>query len=141
MPAPIVRGTCPHDCPRTCAILVTVEDGRATKVDGDPDHPFTQGFLCTKVNRYIERTYHPERLLRPLRRIGRKGEGKFAPISWDDALDEIAERQTSIARSPEGPQAILPYSYAGTMGYVQSASMDRRVLPLPRRPKPDRHHC
>src|SRR5687767_8132483 len=141
MPATIVRAACPHDCPDTCAMLVTVEDGRATKVAGDPDHPFTQGFLCTKVNRYIERTYHPERLLRPLRRIGRKGEGKFAPISWDDALDEIAERLTSIARSPEGPQAILPYSYAGTMGYVQSASMDRRFFHLLGASKLDRTIC
>src|SRR5688572_6609700 len=141
MAATIVRGACPHDCPDTCAMLVTLEDGRATKVAGDPDHPFTQGFLCTKVNRYIERTYHPERLLRPLRRTGRKGEGKFAPISWDDALDEIAERLTSIARSPEGPQAILPYSYAGTMGYVQSASIDRRFFHLLGASKLDRTIC
>src|SRR5918992_4445015 len=128
MTSEVVRVACPHDCPDTCAMLVTVEEGRATKVAGDPDHPFTQGFLCTKVNRYVERTYHPERLLRPMRRIGRKGEGRFESISWDDALDEMAVRLTSIARSPDGPQAILPYSYAGTMGYVQSASMDRRFF-------------
>src|SRR5688572_30337451 len=141
MAATIIRGACPHDCPDTCAMLVTVEDGRATKVAGDPDHPFTQGFLCTKVNRYVERTYHPERVLRPLRRIGRKGDGRFEPISWDDALDEIAERLTSIARSPDGPQAILPYSYAGTMGYVQSASMDRRFFHLLGASKLDRTIC
>src|SRR5919109_1790023 len=137
----IVRGACPHDCPDTCAMLVTVVEARATKVAGDPDHPFTQGFLCTKVNRYVERTYHPERLLRPLRRVGRKGEGRFEPISWDAALDEIAEGLTSIARSPEGPEAILPYSYAGTMGYVQSSSMDRRFFHLLGASKLDRTIC
>ena len=141
MPATIVRGACPHDCPDTCAMLVTVENGRATKVAGDPEHPFTQGFLCTKVNRYVERTYHPERLLRPMRRIGRKGEGRFESISWEDALDEIAQRLTSIARSPDGSQAILPYSYAGTMGYVQSASMDRRFFHVLGASKLDRTIC
>ncbi|MDQ4079805.1 MAG: molybdopterin-dependent oxidoreductase [Gemmatimonadota bacterium] len=141
MTATIVKGACPHDCPDTCAMLVTVENGRATKVAGDPDHPFTQGFLCTKVNRYVERTYHPERLLRPMRRIGRKGEGRFESISWDDALDEIAARLTSVARSPDGPQAILPYSYAGTMGYVQSASMDRRFFHVLGASKLDRTIC
>ncbi len=123
-----VRGACPHDCPDTCAMLVTVEDGRAVKVAGDPDHPFTQGFLCAKVNRYLERTYHPDRLTTPLRRIGPKGSGQFAPISWDDALDEIATRLGAIASGPHGAQAILPYSYAGTMGLVQSASMDHRFF-------------
>src|ERR1700756_3388078 len=80
----IVRGACPHDCPDTCAMLVTVDQGRAVKVAGDPGHPFTNGFLCAKVNRYVERTYHADRLLRPLRRIGPKGAGKFTPVSWDD---------------------------------------------------------
>ena len=124
----VVRGGCPHDCPDTCATLVTVESGRATRIQGDPDHPFTQGFLCAKVNRYLERTYHPERLLRPLRRVGHKGEGKFEPVSWDAALDDIAARLTAIARSPDGPASILPYSYAGTMGLVQSSSVDRRLF-------------
>src|SRR5699024_4479552 len=81
----VVRGACPHDCPDTCAMLVTVEDGRATRVAGDPDHPFTRGFLCAKVNRYIERTYHPDRLLYPMRRTGPKGSGQFERISWDEA--------------------------------------------------------
>src|ERR671919_2243891 len=81
----IVRAACPHDCPDTCAMLVTVEDGRATRVAGDPDHPFTRGFLCAKVNRYVERTYHRDRLLRPMRRVGRKGEARFERISWDVA--------------------------------------------------------
>ena len=109
-------------------MLVTVQDGRAVKVAGDPDHPFTNGFLCTKVNRYIERTYHRDRLTHPLRRVGRKGQGRFEPVSWDDALSEIAERLSGIMRSPDGPQAILPYSYAGTMGMLQGSSMDRRFF-------------
>src|SRR6201989_1538839 len=111
-----VRGACPHDCPDTCAMLVTVESGRATRVAGDPDHPVTQGFLCTKVNRYVERTYHRDRLLYPMRRVGPKGAGQFERITWDEALDEIAQRLNAIRRSPVGSQGILPYSYAGTMG-------------------------
>jgi anaerobic selenocysteine-containing dehydrogenase len=124
----VVRGACPHDCPDTCAMLVTVENGRAVKVAGDPDHPFTQGFLCAKVNRYIERTYHDGRLRTPMRRVGPKGSGQFEPISWDAALDEIAARLGAIAASSDGPQAILPYSYAGTMGLLQGSSMDRRFF-------------
>jgi anaerobic selenocysteine-containing dehydrogenase len=124
----VVRGACPHDCPDTCATLVTVEDGRAVRIAGDPDHPFTNGFLCAKVNRYLERTYHRDRLRTPLRRVGPKGSGRFVPISWDDALGEVAERLNEIRHSADGPQAILPYSYAGTMGLVQSASMDRRLF-------------
>ncbi len=124
----VVRGACPHDCPDTCAMLVTVENGRAVRVSGDRTHPFTQGFLCAKVNRYVERTYHRDRLLRPLRRIGPKGSGQFAPISWDDAIGEVAKRLTDIAGSADGPEAILPYSYAGTMGLVQGSSMDRRFF-------------
>ena len=107
---------------------MTVENGRAVRMAGDPDHPYTRGFLCAKVNRYVERTYHPERVLRPLKRVGAKGEGKFAPVSWDEALDEIAARLGAIARSADGPQAILPYSYAGTMGMIQGESMDRRFF-------------
>src|SRR3954466_5140578 len=124
----VVRGACPHDCPDTCAMLVTVENGRAVRVAGDPDHPFTQGFLCAKVNRYVERTYHEGRLTSPLRRIGPKGSGRFTPISWDSALSEIAERLSGIAASSDGPQSILPYSYAGTMGLLQGSSMDRRFF-------------
>ncbi|MGQ0640404.1 MAG: molybdopterin-containing oxidoreductase family protein [Gemmatimonadaceae bacterium] len=124
----VVRGGCPHDCPDACATLVTVEGGRAVKIAGDPQHPFTQGFLCAKVNRYLERTYHAERLLHPLRRSGPKGSGHFDVITWDEALDEIARRLSEIAASPDGPQAILPYSYAGTMGYVQGSSVDRRFF-------------
>ena len=124
----VVRGACPHDCPDTCSWQVTVKDGRAVKMAGDPDHPFTRGFLCAKVNRYVERTNHRDRLLHPMRRTGRKGEGAFERISWHDALGEIATRLGDIARSGDGPQAILPYSYAGTMGMVQGSSMDRRFF-------------
>jgi anaerobic selenocysteine-containing dehydrogenase len=109
-------------------MLVEVEDGRATRVSGDPDHPPTQGFLCTKVTRYLERVYNPDRLLYPMRRIGAKGEGRFERISWDDALDTIALRFGEIAASKDGPEAILPYSYGGTMGVVNSGSMDRRFF-------------
>jgi anaerobic selenocysteine-containing dehydrogenase len=124
----IVRGACPHDCPDACAMLVTVESGRAVRVAGDPDHPFTRGFLCAKVNRYVERTYHRDRLLHPMRRVGPKGSGQFERVSWDEALDEIAERLSAVRASTDGPQAILPYSYAGTMGMIQGSSMDRRFF-------------
>jgi anaerobic selenocysteine-containing dehydrogenase len=103
-----------------------VEDGVATEVKGDPDHPTTAGVLCTKVSRYVDRTYHPERLLHPMRRVGKKGEGKFERISWSDALDEIAARLKPIAA--RDPQAILPYSYCGTMGLVQGEAMAMRFF-------------
>jgi anaerobic selenocysteine-containing dehydrogenase len=124
----VVRGACPHDCPDTCALLTTVENGRAIKVEGAPDHPTTRGTLCTKVARYLDRTYSSERVLHPLRRAGPKGAGRFERIGWDEALDTIAARFTAIAASPDGPQAILPYSYAGTMGLLQYCSMDRRFF-------------
>src|SRR5262245_64577642 len=88
----IVRGGCPHDCPDACAMLVTVESGRAVRVAGDPEHPFTRGFLCTKVNRYVERTYHRDRLLHPMRRVGPKGKGELERIRWDEAVGEIGRR-------------------------------------------------
>src|SRR5262245_21062034 len=97
----IVRGGCPHDCPDACAMLVTVESGRAVRVAGDAEHPFTRGFLCTKVNRYVERTYHRDRLLHPMRRVGPKGKGQFERVSWDEALDEIAERLNAIRASSD----------------------------------------
>ncbi|HVG38527.1 MAG TPA: molybdopterin-dependent oxidoreductase, partial [Pyrinomonadaceae bacterium] len=124
----VVKAACPHDCPDTCAMLVTVEDGRAVRVEGDPDHPFTRGFLCTKVAKYEQRTHSPDRLQTPLKRVGPKGEGLFEPISWDEALDRVVEEFRALAASAEGPQTILPYSYAGTMGLVQSESMDRRFF-------------
>ncbi|MRW94865.1 molybdopterin-dependent oxidoreductase [Duganella sp. FT80W] len=121
-----VRAACPLDCPDTCALLVTVEDGVATAVKGDPDHPTTAGVLCTKVSRYTERTYHEDRLLYPLKRVGKKGEGKFERISWDEALDTIAARLKPIAE--RAPEAILPYSYCGTMGLIQGESMSSRFF-------------
>ena len=121
-----VRAACPHDCPDTCAIRVTVENGRAIKVQGDPDHPPTHGALCTKVSRYPERTYHAERVLRPMRRSGAKGSGQFVPVSWDEALTDIASKLANIAT--RDPQAIVPYSYAGTMGLLQSESMAARFF-------------
>src|SRR3982751_5351650 len=124
----IVRAACPHDCPDTCAMLVTVEDGQAVRVAGDPLHPFTRGFLCTKVANYEQRTHSPDRVRTCLRRKGAKGIGRFEPISWSEALDEIASRFKTLAESSEGAETILPYSYCGTMGLVQSQSMDRRFF-------------
>ena len=126
----VVRAACPHDCPDTCAMWVTVreEGGRrvAVKVAGDPEHPTTRGVLCTKVSRYLERTYHPDRVLQPLKRVGRKGEGRFTPVSWDEALEDIAARLKAIAAVD--PQRIVPYSYAGTMGLVQGEAMASRFF-------------
>lgn len=122
------RGVCPHDCPDTCSYIVTVEQGRATAIRGNENHDQTRGFLCHKVSRYLDRVYHPDRLLYPLRRVGPKGSGQFERTSWDSALDEIARRFADISRSVDGPQAILPYSYCGTMGKIQSESLDRRFF-------------
>ncbi len=108
-------------------MLVTVVDGRGMRLRGDPRHAVTRGFLCGKVARYLEREYHPDRLLYPRRRVGEKGEGRFEPISWDEALEEIAGRLGSVATEC-GPEAVLPYSYAGTMGLLNGAGMDRRFF-------------
>ena len=121
-----IRGACPHDCPDTCALLTTVENGVAIRVQGNPDHLQTGGVLCNKVSRYAERTYHAERLLVPLRRAGPKGSGRFEPVSWDMALSDIAVRLQSIAA--RDPQAIVPYSYCGTMGQVQGEAMAGRFF-------------
>ena len=123
---PTIHAVCPHDCPDTCSMLITVDTGRAIKVEGNPDHPPTDGVLCTKVARYLERTYHPERLMTPFKRIGAKGSGQFEPISWEEALDTLAQRLTTIAA--RDPEAILPYSYGGTMGLVQSEGMAARFF-------------
>ena len=123
----IRRSVCALDCPDCCSLLVTVENGHATKLRGDPAHPVTRGFLCGKVAQYLEREYSPHRLLYPQRRTGAKGEGRFERISWDDALDTIADRLRSIA-AEFGPEAILPYSYAGTMGLLNGEGMDRRFF-------------
>jgi anaerobic selenocysteine-containing dehydrogenase len=122
-----LKVVCPHDCPDTCVMTVDVEDGRAVAIGGDPDHRFTQGFLCAKVNHYLERVYSPDRIRQPLRRTGTKGEGKLAPITWEEALDEIAARFRQVIAA-HGPQAILPYSYAGNMGLLSYGSMDRRFF-------------
>src|SRR5919202_413485 len=126
--ATIVRAACPHDCPDTCAMLVRVERGRAVAVAGDPAHPFTRGSLCTKVANYHERTHSPDRVKTCLRRIGKKGEGRFVLVSWDEALDESASRFRARAESDEGAETIMPYSYCGRMGLVRSESRDRRFF-------------
>ncbi len=125
-PDSLVRGACPHDCPDTCSLITTVENGVALRVHGNPAHRHTDGALCTKVSRYTERSYHPERLLQPLRRSGPKGSGRFEPVDWDTALDDIAARLRTIAA--RDPQAIVPYSYAGTMGQVQGEAMAGRFF-------------
>ncbi len=122
----VVRGACPHDCPDTCALLTTVRDGVAIKVQGNPEHAPTAGVLCAKVSRYAERTNHPDRVLTPLKRSGPKGSGRFEPVGWDQALREIAARLKAIAAAD--PQGILPYSYMGTMGLVQGESMAARFF-------------
>lgn len=122
----VVRGACPHDCPDTCALEILVdEQGRAVTVRGSADHPITRGWLCAKVNRYLDRVYHAERLLYPQRRVGPKGSGKFARISWEEAIAEITARWKDIIVQ-HGAQCILPYSYAGTLGLVQGAVTDNR---------------
>lgn len=122
----IVHAACPHDCPDTCAMLVTVADGRVTRVQGDPAHPPTAGALCNKVARYAERTYHAERILHPLRRVGPKGSGRFERVSWDQALTAIATKLKALAA--RNPESIVPYSYAGTMGLVQGEGMAGRFF-------------
>jgi len=114
----IRRSVCPHDCPSQCALVVTVDDGRVTDVGGDPAHPFTRGVVCGKVHDYAERLYAPTRVLTPLRRVGAKGEGRFEPVGWDAAIDEIARRWRGIMEQ-WGGEAILPFSYGGTLGLLQ----------------------
>jgi anaerobic selenocysteine-containing dehydrogenase len=136
-PARTVQAVCSHDCPDSCAVLVSVNElGKATRIQGDPAHPVTRGFLCGKVAKYLDRVYSPARLLQPMRRRPGAPKGKvasgreaevFEPIGWDDALDLIAERLRSIAQQ-HGPESILPYSYAGTMGVLGYGSMDRRFF-------------
>jgi len=121
-----VQAACPHDCPDTCAMRVTVQGDKVIRLQGDPDHPTTNGALCTKVSRYAERTEHAERVLKPLKRVGPKGLWQFVEVSWDEALDDIATRLAAIAR--RAPEAIVPYSYAGTMGMVQGEGMAARFF-------------
>ncbi|NLI90951.1 MAG: molybdopterin-dependent oxidoreductase [Peptococcaceae bacterium] len=112
------RSVCPYDCPDTCGIIAEIKNGQVVKVTGDPEHPYTQGFLCAKMAHYEKTVHSPQRLTKPLLRTGKKGEGKFSAISWDDAIDQITDRWKSII-AQYGAEAILPYSYAGTMGIVQ----------------------
>jgi len=123
-PVPIT-GACPHDCPDTCGVVTEVQDGRAVAFYGDPDHPITKGWLCAKVRPYLDFVNHPERLTRPLRRAGPKGSGRWMPVSWDEAIGEIAERWRQIILR-YGAQAILPYSYSGTLGLVQNSVSSAR---------------
>ncbi len=123
----VVRGACPHDCPDTCAWQVSLKGGVAVGLRGDPAHPFTRGGLCAKVNHYVERAYSQDRVLHPLRRVGPKGAGEFERVSWDDALDDIADRLRAIIER-DGPAAIMPYSYMGTQGLIQGRSLDRRFF-------------
>lgn len=121
-----VHGACPHDCPDTCGVITEVENGRAVQFVGDPDHPITKGWLCCKVRPYLDHVYHPERLLHPRRRVGPKGGGQWQRISWTEAIDTIARHwQTIIAES--GAEAILPYSYSGTLGLVQMEVASARL--------------
>ncbi len=128
----IVHAACPHDCPDACGVLITIDDGRATRIQGDPAHPVTRGFLCAKVAKYLDRVYSPDRVLFPMRRVGPKGPSVsdnrvFQRISWDEALDEIASRFKQIT-AEFGSEAILPYSYGGNIAVLNGASMDRRFF-------------
>src|ERR1700684_4541414 len=133
----VVHAACPHDCPDAYGVLITVGDGRATKIKGDPAHPVVQGFLCAKVAKYLDRVYSPDRVLYPMRRVGPKGPqaaGKidqaahaWQRITWDEALREITSRFKQIT-AEFGSEAILPYSFGGTLGTLNSASMDRRFF-------------
>ena len=121
------HSVCALDCPDACGLLVQVEDGRGTRLRGDPAHPVTRGFLCAKVTKYLDREYSPDRLLYPMKRAGAKGEGKFTRVTWDEALDTIAMRLQRVAQE-WGPEAVLPYSYAGSMGLLNANGMDRRFF-------------
>jgi anaerobic selenocysteine-containing dehydrogenase len=129
----IVHAACPHDCPDACGVLIAIEDGRATRIQGDPEHPVTRGFLCAKVAKYLDRVYSPDRVLYPMRRVGPKGpcaagaREVLERISWDEALDEIAHRLRRII-AEYGCESILPFSYGGTLAALNGASMDRRFF-------------
>ena len=123
----LVKSVCPLNCPDSCGIVTEMRDDRVVRTMGDPEHPITRGWLCRKGNEYLERLDHPSRLLYPLRRVGPKGSGRFERTTWDEALDEIAERWRSIIER-WGPEAILPYGYSGTMGIVNRSAGERRFL-------------
>ena len=121
------HSVCTLDCPDTCSLTVTVEDGKMTRVRGSHANPYTRGVICNKVTKYPEMVHGEGRILRPLRRVGAKGEGKFEPVSWDEALDTIAERFAGIVEQ-HGPEAILPLNYAGPHGMLAYGSMDMRFF-------------
>jgi len=126
----VVHAACPHDCPDACGTLITVEDGKATRIQGDPKHPVTQGFLCAKVAKYLDRVYSPDRVLYPMRRAGPKGAGgpdAFQRIPWDEALHEIVAKLKHVS-AEFGPEAVLPYSYGGNLGVLNGGSMDMRFF-------------
>ena len=123
----IRNSVCALDCPDCCSLLITVNDGKGSHLRGNPNHPVTRGFLCGKVAQYLEREYSTDRLLYPQKRVGAKGAGRFERISWDQALDTIARRLQEVSDT-HGPEAILPYSYAGTMGVLNGSGMDRRFF-------------
>jgi len=126
----VVHAACPHDCPDACGTLITVEDGRATRIQGDPNHPVTQGFLCAKVAKYLDRVYSPDRVLYPMRRVAAKGTGgaaAFRRISWQEALDEIVASLKRVSAA-FGPESVLPYSYGGNLGVLNGGSMDMRFF-------------
>ena len=122
------HSVCALDCPDACSLLVDIDAaGHGSRLRGNPAHPVTRGFLCGKLARYLEREYSPARLLHPMRRIGAKGEGRFTRITWDEAIGEIADRLRAVS-AEFGSESILPYSYAGTMGLLNGAGMDRRFF-------------
>ena len=122
-----IKGTCHHDCPDSCGWVVTVEDGVAVKMRGNPEHPYSKGELCPKVNRMLDRVYSPDRILTPLVRVGPKGSGQFEPASWDDALALVASRLHDVI-DRFGGEAVLPYGSAGTQGLLQMSSLDQRFF-------------
>ena len=122
----VVRGLCPHDCPDTCALLTTVENGRAVKVQGNPDHKHTQGVLCTKVSRYTERTYSPERLMFPLKRSGPKGSGQFVRVSWEEAIADIAAKLKLVAADGEASTILRKLTIPTSL---PSSTTGRRRIP------------
>src|SRR3989449_1806872 len=115
--------TCPMDCPDTCALEVTVEEGRIASIRGAKDHPTTAGFICSKVAHFDRRVYHSDRLLYPMRRTGQKGSGEFRRVSWEEAIGEITSRFREII-SRWGAEAILPYHYGGSNGFLSDGFLD-----------------
>ena len=130
----VVHAACPHDCPDACGVLITVDDGKAVKIQGDPRHPMTRGFLCAKVTKYLDRVYSPDRLLYPMKRRAdvpkgpaTRGPAAFERISWDEAVEIVTNKLAATAKE-FGPESILPYSYGGTLGQLNNASMDQRFF-------------